>query len=545
MYGYQAFAHLWCCGTLGANLSIDCSWGDSKQMNRTTFLAQPDVNDFIGWLQLTLPHLEIHLRFLPSKNVKGGLNRQVVGLEQVHALYCWSAGWRDHQTGQWIASTDWKSTKASLGLLRSRLLSALASGCDDTTYNMCRAVLQWGGVWGAVPFLGELRRERRLVEYLEGCRPLFSLNTHQKLSSLSEDSIQRFDAGLTKIHSLIDTTGSPIYDSRVGAAIAMLYALYRKEAQEPAHLSFPSGAARGKQVRDPGDFGYPSAPQFFTHKVSEQTWARSQVVLGWIIQAVLKRLPSMFSGSLAERSHCFEAALFMIGYDLRCVMSDSDVSAMTAKVTKAGKRIRRPRGTWVQPSTVFPQIFLSYVECSRATGHCVELSDFRRWLVQAKGHGSNTARDYATPFKPSELDLVSFSLSQVEIIANGGEDGLKMLSGGTIEFYAGDEYEQVYLVNVYLFGRATEIARQHSVPADELIHQAGFAGKQSTARLILRLGRVLGEHFDLIANQQPTGLFETFFGQSLTDLDDQMLKTVERIGIARERKVTWNAAQNS
>ncbi|KPW89208.1 hypothetical protein ALP58_01892, partial [Pseudomonas savastanoi] len=32
----------------------------------------------------------------------------------------------------------------------------------------------------------------------------------------------------TKIHALLDTTGSPIYDGRVGAAIALLYHLYRQ-----------------------------------------------------------------------------------------------------------------------------------------------------------------------------------------------------------------------------------------------------------------------------------------------------------------------------
>jgi len=498
-------------------------------MDRTTFLAQPDVSGFIDWLQATLPHLGVHLRFLQSNQVKGGLDRQVVGLEQVHALYRWGAGWRDYHTGKWVASTDWDSTKASLDLLRSRLASALASGCDDSAYNACRAVLQWGGVWGALAFLGELRRERRLVKYLEDCRPLFRLDTDQKLSDLNEGSIQRFDAGLTKIHSLIDTTGSPIYDSRVGAAIAMLYARYREAAQGRAQLKFPSGSARGRQVRDPGEFGYPAAPQFFTSKVSDPAWARSQVELGWIIQAVLERLPAMFSGSLAERSHCFEAALFMIGYDLRCLVPDADVIAMPVNAAKAGKRTKKRRTTWVQPCAVFPQIFQDYLECSQSMGYCVELKHFRQWLVQAKGRKPGTATAYCTPLKHSELDLVSFSLSEVEAIAKGGAKGLEVLSGGITEFIAGDEYEQVYLVNVYLSGRATEIARKHSLSASELILRAGFAGGPGTAYLIVNMGSRLGKHFALIADGQPTALFETFFGQALTDLDDGLLKELGRM----------------
>lgn len=498
-------------------------------MDRTTFLAQSDVSAFIEWLQATLGHLPVHLRLRRSKQVKGGLDLQVVGLEQVHAAYRWGAGWQDYQTGQWVASTDWASTKVSLDLLRSRLASVLVSGCDEAAYNACRAVLQWGGVWGAVPFLGELRRKRKLVEYLNACRPLFSLDTDQKLSDLNERSIQRFDAGLTKIHALIDTTGSPIYDSRVGAAIAMLYARYRENAQGRAQLKFPSGAARGKQIRDPGELGYAAAPQFFTSKVSDHIWARSQVELGWIIQAVLERMPAMFSGSLAERSHCFEAALFMIGYDLRCLVPDADVIAVPASAAKAGKRTKSLRTTWVQPRAVFPQIFQDYLECSQSVGHCVELDHFRQWQVQAKGRKPGTATAYCTPLKHSEFDLARFSLAEVEAIAKGGAKGLEVLSGGIIEFIAGDEYEQVYLVNVYLSGRATEMAREHSVSASELIFRAGFAGGPGTAYLIVNMGSRLGKHFALIADGQPTALFETFFGQALMNLDDELLEALDRI----------------
>lgn len=50
-------------------------------MDRIKFLAQPDVRGFVDWLCLNLAHLNIHLRFSPSRFVKGGINRQVVGIE--------------------------------------------------------------------------------------------------------------------------------------------------------------------------------------------------------------------------------------------------------------------------------------------------------------------------------------------------------------------------------------------------------------------------------------------------------------------------------
>lgn len=499
-------------------------------MDRNTFLAQADVRGFIDWLQVTLPQLEVHLHFLPSKFVKGGLNQQVVGIEQVHALYRWGSAWQDYQTGQWVSSSDWASTQSSLGLLRSRLTQALASGCDDTAYRACCAVLQWGGVRGAIPFLGLLRQQRKLVHYLNGCRPLFALDAGQQLADLHALSILRFDAGLTKIHSLIDSTGSPIYDSRVGAAIAMLYALYRQGRQTPAQLRFPTGGARGNQVRDPGALGFQKAPQFFTKAVPGYAWARSQVELGWIIQATLMGAPALFSGSLQARCHSFEAALFMVGYDLRCLLPGafeggvaSPLTAVPAEATFAGKI----RSTWVPTSVNFPQVLLDYLHCSQSAGHSVSLADFRQWQVAVKGRTANTAQAYSAPLRPREFDLVSFSLDDLKCIAEGGAKGLEVLSGGIAQFVAGDEYEQVYLTNVYLSGRVTELARQHSVSAIELIIRAGFAGNANTASLILRTGRALGRHFGLLDDDQPSALFATYFGEALIDLDAQLTEVLK------------------
>lgn len=511
----------------GRHENIDCSSGERLAMDRNTFLGQSDVRGFIDWLCIALPNLDVHLRFRPSQFVKGGLNKKVVGIHNVHALYCWGSGWKDYQTGKWMASADWPSTKASLDLLRHRLATALASQCDATTYDACRAVLQWGGVRGAVPFLGQLRQQGKLVHYLESCRPLFSLTTGQKLSQLNSSSILRFDAGLTKIHSLIDTTGSPIYDSRVGAAIAMLYALYRARAKVPAQLSFPTGAARGAQIRDPGGLGYSRAPQFFSSSVSAHGWARSQLELGWIIQETLIQAPTLFSGGLPERCHAFEAALFMIGYDLRCLMVAPVLPSIATSVPSADLPHAKHAGgglrtSWVPTSVPFPQILLDYYECSKSLGHAAEMTEFIQWQIQVKSRKPSTARAYCAPLRSNEFDLASFSLADLDLIACGGAKGLKVLSAGATEFVSGDEWEQVYLASIYLCGRASETASKHSVSPADLLMRAGFAGKASTAKLIMRIGEALGQHFDLLVDARPTAQFEAFFGKTLSDLDDDL-----------------------
>lgn len=58
-------------------------------MDRTAFLAHPDVRNFVVWLQVELPRLVVHLRFPKSRFVDDGLNHKVVSIEKVHALYCW------------------------------------------------------------------------------------------------------------------------------------------------------------------------------------------------------------------------------------------------------------------------------------------------------------------------------------------------------------------------------------------------------------------------------------------------------------------------
>ncbi len=173
---------------------------------------------------------------------------------------------------------------------------------------------------GAIPFLHRLAANGKLSSYLQKMAGLMSLDGKNDLDDLDAISVERFDAGLTKIHALFDSSGSPIYDSRVGAAIGMLYSLFRQQwtgSGKPL-LAFPSGAARGSQIRNPGAFlNGLAAPQFSS--ISYETWARWQVRLGWIIRAVLERTGWFAEqGALPARCHAFEASLFVLGYDLRC-----------------------------------------------------------------------------------------------------------------------------------------------------------------------------------------------------------------------------------
>lgn len=512
---------------------------NGKNLDREAFLAQPDVRDFIDWLCVNLPNLDVHLHFSPSRFVPGGLNRKVRGINQVLLQYRWANSWLDYQTGNLIQSDDFASTKLSLDLLRDRLQTALASGCQKTTFQACSSVLTWGGVRGAFPFLHRLQEQGELINYLSNCGPLFSLTGGQNLLDLNANSILRFDAGLTKIHAFADTTGSPIYDSRVGAAIAMLYALYRKTAKADRQLDFASGSSRAMQIRDPGELGYTHAPQFYTTAVSAPRWAQCQLELGWIMRKMLTRSPQLFDdSSIDRRCHSFEAALFMIGYDLRCLSSHglpahsaqgASPSQQKVQAAKTGGR------TWVPTSVPFVQLLKEYLDSSLSAGRAVDLAEFRQWQIAVKQRKPSTANAYCAPFRESELDLANFAINDLILITQGGGVGLHAL--GSPEFIAGDEREQVYLVNVFLCGCSARILAPYSesanrVSANDLLVQAGFAGKQSSADLILRIGRAVGQHFELLLDGQPTAAFDAFFGKSLDDLEHHLCNMAVAISAA-------------
>ncbi|MGP0171264.1 hypothetical protein ACSVIJ_05200 [Pseudomonas sp. NCHU5208] len=238
----------------------------------------------------------------------------MTGIEQV----------RDHY--QWKGT--WPIVQRNLSTLRTDLQAAVKAGDDDAAYRASAAILDWGNVPRSSSFLDALRRQRQLVPYLTARATLLSPTGPQRLTDLTKAVFYKFNSGLTKVHALLDGDGSPIYDGRVGAAIAMLYHLYRQSdlAAGPAdHHVFAWGPGMEspqtpgqRQIRNPRLLGYAGTPQLLSHQ-SPHLWARRQLILSWIMREVLQksRLFESDQLDLAGRCHAFEASLFVLGYDLR------------------------------------------------------------------------------------------------------------------------------------------------------------------------------------------------------------------------------------
>jgi hypothetical protein len=165
-----------------------------------------------------------------------------------------------------------------------------------------------------------------LCPYLSDAGAAFALDTADVDAIVPPVAL--LNSMLTKVHALYAEDGLPIYDSRVAAAIASLVEMWRVATGKsgnplPALLIFPATAA-SRTVR--GLFPTARSPCVMAYGAPETTgqWASAKVRLGWVMESILRRLPELFAEcrpapSLAERMHAFEASLFMVGYDVRCL----------------------------------------------------------------------------------------------------------------------------------------------------------------------------------------------------------------------------------
>jgi hypothetical protein len=298
-------------------------------MDRKEFISNADVAEFIEWLGNHVRTLPVQFSILASHRARANTNA-VTGLEEVLKNYDWVARWTDLNNNI-VNSRDWRSTRGSIALMSDSAKTALAEKNSDTFKQAANEILNWGGVRKSKLFLEILHRGNELITYFVSACSTLTLAT----ANIADPwpNIQKYNAGLTKIHAMLSNDGLPIFDSRVGAAIGALVALFeisRRNSNPSALLSFPSGSARGRQIRNAGDVWSAGMKQkqFHTASVSAEAWAKANVRLGWLIEEILSRDATLFlstdffeSGNPTsqQRMHAFEAALFMLGYDLRCL----------------------------------------------------------------------------------------------------------------------------------------------------------------------------------------------------------------------------------
>lgn len=300
-------------------------------MNKEDFLN--NTKDFIDWLVEILPSLKVEFNMKSTAFVPRGNRSNGKGVEWALEQY------------RWI--DDWPTTRKRLNNFSRLLNSSVANGDNKSAQSVCLDIIKWGGdrnsKVGATPFiLGKVKRTS-LCKYIKDCSLAMSLNV-PTLNNFHH--VERMNSMLTKIHAIYSCDGLPIYDSRVAASISSLVELYRVNEQThwviiPPDLTFPVLTRTRTPMRLNPDALNPGLLVYGGGKKTTQEWVSAKIRLGWIMQAVLAKSTSLFENELDEREmlgasldqcgpdstnrirmHAFEAALFMLGYDPKCLAAN-------------------------------------------------------------------------------------------------------------------------------------------------------------------------------------------------------------------------------
>jgi hypothetical protein len=203
----------------------------------------------------------------------------------------------------------------------------------------CEAVMKWGGSRslnkGAPLFL--TGKGKLLQKYLIESQKNLSL----KNSGLNDIlGIDEMNSMLSKVHSLAANDGLPIYDSRVAGSIGALVEIYRQTQKNswnkvPEELCFKATERDLRRrvhgiinkrlaVIDPGVMTRGTDPRSKALRAKE--WSSNMIRLGWIIESLLEKLnskgtnPFPAESSKVDKMHAMEASLFMIGYNVKCIL---------------------------------------------------------------------------------------------------------------------------------------------------------------------------------------------------------------------------------
>lgn len=292
-------------------------------MKKIEYLNLPIIVDFVEWLASSSETIRCDLRVRHSPKVPGGIQADCVGLQDILRHYTWKASWNNEN--QAFKSSDWQSTQRSLHAMSALLKASVASDDQQRVLRACLSILDWGGDRnprnGAGPKLKALANQSDLVRYLKFSKQVFDLDSCD-LDQL--DALEYAGSMWTKIYALHSSDGLPIYDSRVGAAIAALVEVFRCQSRQswkqvPEVLRFGIERYKNRSVERLNPEGI--RPAYFrrTSKNFAKEWSSATVRLAWLMQAVLEIQPSLYAseGTHLNRMHAFEATLFMIGYDLQ------------------------------------------------------------------------------------------------------------------------------------------------------------------------------------------------------------------------------------
>lgn len=340
-------------------------------MQKTEYLIEAPVIEFVDWFRLKLGEENP----LHKYTIADGTTLQFAGIKDALQKYEWEFRIAEPSYVGTTTGRSYRENHTALTSLKKGLVDSLRSKTvdDAITRDASIAVMHWGGVvahnvkWLRANYAG-------ITEILCTFRDYLNRNEDQlsELNTALEESVGRFNAGMTKIFSLI-CDDLIIYDSRVAASLAWFVSSWCHETERedvPNLLRFPcmppkeGKNPRTRKLRNPTceHYAFPPMNSYITPALHAHWNLRAT----WILSDALAKTKSsaFHKATGATPGRALEAALFMWGYDLQaashCVRStrrhtrsfndavssgvtlSPNVTRVLKEVSRAGSERRRP-----------------------------------------------------------------------------------------------------------------------------------------------------------------------------------------------------------
>ena len=292
---------------------------NSISSNKVNYLADSDVVNFVAWLSSNLDNPTFSHDYL---NRRSNCHWQCVSLYDAFLKYDWP-----HQGVAHLAlapGRNYESSKKVLARLKTELRHAIEANNDKNTLLAAKHVLKWGGV---IAHNGAWLEKNRL-----GIARLFAdvqsaINMGNCSAPRFGTNTLRFNSGMSKIYSLA-CDDIIIYDSRVAAALGLAVLKYCQLQQLPAiprSLQFPYMPAKeGKNQANPKQRCGSNGRLVMPRLAGAPHHFEWNLKASWLLSAIVTHSNSENSGFVQESDplRAIEAALFMIGYDLRSATNE-------------------------------------------------------------------------------------------------------------------------------------------------------------------------------------------------------------------------------
>jgi hypothetical protein len=284
-------------------------------MTKTQYLADPHVKNFIQWMSENLTN-----DTLAHSYTNRVTNECWTCTSLIDAVSQYNWTFPSIPDFSVTGGSSFKDNSNALGVLQSRLFKALEIENNNSDFDACQAaiaVMTWGNVraWNVQWLQANQIGLRNLL--LNVSSQFNSGNTSQNPKKL------RFNAGMTKVYSLL-CNDFIIYDSRVAAALGWAVVKFCKNTklkEVPQGLAFPWAPAKensnaiNPKRRNPSENGLQ-----FPRLRSGNYHADWNLKASWLLKAILEQTAEqdVFKDICQPKDtlRAFEAALFMIGYDL-------------------------------------------------------------------------------------------------------------------------------------------------------------------------------------------------------------------------------------